>query len=32
MSSAGYSLRQHRWQVKNTDARRRSYYYDWIIS
>ena len=27
-----YSLRQHRWQVKNTDARRRSYYYDWIIS
>ncbi len=28
----GYSLRQHRWQVKNTDARRRSYYYDWIIT
>jgi ATP-binding cassette subfamily B protein len=27
-----YSLRQHRWQVENTDARRRSYYYDWIIS
>ena len=28
----GYSLRQHRWQVKNTDARRRSFYYDWIIT
>ncbi len=28
----GYSLRQHRWQVETTDARRRSLYYDWIIS
>jgi len=27
-----YSVRQHRWQVENTDARRRSFYYDWIIS